>query len=370
MKVLALVEGPDHVCCRYRIEAFGWALHERGLLLEAVPLARGVAKRLVQLRAARRAGVVILQRKLLPLWQLAVLRRASRRLVYDVDDLLLARDSYSKKRPESWSRLTRFWATAYAADAVTAGNDYLVGRVADYVGPERVRRMPTCLDPTRYGLAGHDRSGGQAKLVWIGQSSTLVSLDRAAGHLQAVARRVPGVALRVICDRVPALSAPTIEPRRWASHTEAADLAGADIGLNWLPDDDWSRGKCGLRVLQYMAAGLPVVANPVGMNCEMVVDGRTGFLASSPEGWAEAVGRLAADPALRRRMGAEGRRLVERRFSVERWAPCFAELVDQVAHGRFGEPATGGSESFARPEPATPSETAQPVAEQCPSSAG
>jgi glycosyltransferase involved in cell wall biosynthesis len=111
-------------------------------------------------------------------------------------------------------------------------------------------------------------------------------------------------------------------------------VAGGDIGINWLPDDDWSRGKCGLRVLQYMAAGLPVVANPVGMNREMVVDGRTGFLASTPGQWADAVARLAADPALRRRMGAEGRRLVQKRFSVEVWGSVFAEMVAQIARQR------------------------------------
>jgi glycosyltransferase involved in cell wall biosynthesis len=166
----------------------------------------------------------------------------------------------------------------------------------------------------------------------------LPSLGRAADQLAAVGRRLPGIAMRIICDRSAEIPGVRVEARRWAAHTEAADLAACDIGINWLPDDSWSRGKCGLRALQYMAAGLPVVANPVGMNREMVVDGQTGFLASTLEEWAEAVCRLAADPALRRRMGLAGRRLVERRFGVDRWAPRFAELVEQVARGRFGEP--------------------------------
>ncbi len=352
MKVLALVEGRDHVCCRYRIEAFAWALNDRGMLLEVAPLPRGIGKRLGRLRAARRADVVILQRKLLPLGQLGLLRRWSRRLIYDVDDLLLQRDSYSPKGPDSWSRLVRFWTTVYAADAVTVGNAYLGRRVADYVGAEHVRLMPTCIEPRWYPLAQHHHTGRRAKLVWIGQHSTLASLGRAAGQLEAVARRLPGIELRVICDRDPELSGVRVEARRWASHTETADLAGADIGINWLPNDAWSRGKCGLRVLQYMAAGLPVVANPVGMNREMVVHRRTGFLASTPGEWAEAVGRLAADPALRRRMGIEGRRLVERRFSVRCWAPRFAEFVEEVAQGRF--------DGSARP-PATDAGRAQKI---------
>jgi len=334
MKVLALVKSPGHVCSRYRIEAFAWALAQRGLMLEVAPLARGVAGRLAQFRRARAADVVILQRKLLPLWQLGLLRRASQRLVYDVDDLVCVRDSYNPKGPESRSRLVRFWATAYVADAVTAGNTYLAHRVAGYVGTDKVRLMPTCIEPRRYTLARHTRRGVQARLVWIGQPSTLASLARAGEQLQAIGRRLPGIALRVICDRQPAVPGVRVEVRRWSGASEAADLADGDIGINWLPDDAWSRGKCGLRVLQYMAAGLPVVANPVGMNREMVVHGRTGLLASTPEEWVDAVARLANDPALRRRMGAKGRRLVEERFSVERWAPRFAEMIADVARGQ------------------------------------
>ena len=333
MKALALVKSPGHVCARYRIEPFAWALRERDLLLEVAPLARGVIRRTAQLRAARSADVVILQRKLLPIWQLALLRRACRRLVYDVDDLLMARDSYNPKGPDSWSRMARFWAAIYAADTVTAGNEYLARRVADYVGSDKVHLMPTCIEPSRYKLARHVRTGRNVRLAWIGQRSTMASLDRADAQLEAIGRRLPGIAMRVICDHCPTIAGLRVEARRWSEQTEASDLAEGDIGINWLPDDAWSRGKCGLRVLQYMAAGLPVVANPVGMNREMVVDGQTGFLASTPNEWAEAVARLAADPALRRQMGTAGRRLAEQRFSVEHWAPRFAQVIAQTARG-------------------------------------
>ena len=84
------------------------------------------------------------------------------------------------------------------------------------------------------------------------------------------------------------------------TETEAAELAEGDIGVAWMPDDSWSLGKCGLKVLQYMAAGLPVVANPVGIHREMIVHGETGFIASTPQQWAEAVARLAADPHIAR----------------------------------------------------------------------
>ncbi|GAG45316.1 unnamed protein product, partial [marine sediment metagenome] len=159
MKVLALVQSPDHVCCRYRIAPFGWALAERGLHLEVAPLEKGTLRRVGQLRAARRADVIILQRKLLPLWQLGILRRAARGLVYDVDDALFQRDSYSRKSPQSHTRLARFWATVYAADRVIAGNEYLHRRAASYVDPGRVQVVPTCVQPELYRTARHGRRG-------------------------------------------------------------------------------------------------------------------------------------------------------------------------------------------------------------------
>jgi len=339
MKVLALVEGPQHVCYRYRIEAFAWALAQRGLELEAAPLGHGLG-RLGQIGKARRADVVILQRKLLPFWQLHRLRRLARRLVYDVDDAVFQRDSYSRKGPESWRRLAGFWATIYAADAVIAGNEYLGKRTAAYIDADRVHVVPTCVQPRYYTRARHHRAGAGARLVWIGQASTLPSLQRAGEHLRAAAERLPGLELRVICDRSIELGAVRVVSRPWAAATEADELADGDVGVNWLPDDAWSRGKCGLKVLQYMAAGLPVVANPVGMNCHMVIHGQTGFLASTPREWAEAIGRLAVDPALRRRMGAAARRYVRRHFSVDAWAGRFAALIESVARGRAHPPGT------------------------------
>ena len=175
--------------------------------------------------------------------------------------------------------------------------------------------------------------------MWIGQHSTLASLACAQRHLAAAAACLPGLELRVISNSSLPLAGTRVVPRAWSPATEAAELADGDIGVNWLPDDSWSPGKCGLRVLQYMAAGLPVVANPVGMNRSMVVDGETGYLASTPQEWAAAIARLAADPELRRKMGAAGRRLVSHRYSVAGWGPRLAAAVAAVARDRQPRPS-------------------------------
>ena len=337
MKVLALTEGPNHVCFRYRIEAFAPALAARGWTLESLPLDPATFPRSSQLRRAAEADVVILQRKLLPMWQLRILRKTSRLLIYDFDDALFCRDSYARKKSASWARLAHFWATIYAADLVTAGNSYLQEQASVYIDPQRVRLMPTCVDPDLYPVAVHRRQHDQVKLVWIGQDSTLPGLTHAQPMLAAAAATLPGVELRVICNQFPELSGVRVVPRQWSAVTEANEIADADIGISWLPDDPWSLGKCGLKVLQYMAAGLPVVANPIGMNREMVVPRETGLWASTPEQWSAAIRRLAAEPDLRRAMGVAARRRVEERFSVGRWSSEFAGLVDGLAR-RAAEP--------------------------------
>ena len=134
--------------------------------------------------------------------------------------------------------------------------------------------------------------------------------------------------MKLICDRFLEFENLSVIRCPWSEKTEAEDLESADIGISWVPDDPWSRGKCGLKVLQYMAAGLPVVANPVGVQAEMVRHGETGFLCGSPDEWSAAIGRLSHDPLLRKRMGKAGRKRVESGFSVGVGATVWTNLLD------------------------------------------
>ena len=126
-----------------------------------------------------------------------------------------------------------------------------------------------------------------------------------------LAREVPGLRLRLIGDRFPDFGPLPVVEVPWSEATEAAEIARGDVGISWVPDDLWSRGKCGLKVLQYQAAGLPVVTNPVGVHPKMVVPGVNGFLPTTDGAWAEAIRTLAAQPALRDRMGRAARASVE-----------------------------------------------------------
>ncbi|HKB37884.1 MAG TPA: glycosyltransferase family 4 protein [Gemmataceae bacterium] len=331
MHLVALVDSPDHVCCRYRIAAFRSRLEQAGHRLELVPFPRSLWGRLQLGSYLRHADAVILQRRLLPFWQLCLLRRGVRRLLFDLDDAVFLRDSYSSKGLHDRRRLRRFAATARAADIVVAGNSFLASAARHHGGITRV--IPTCVNPALYPLAEHTRRGEGVQLVWIGSSSTLKGLESIAPLLETVGRECPGVRLKLVCDRFLHLHSLPVDECPWSEASEAEALAGADIGIGWVPDDLWSRGKCGLKVLQYMAAGLPVIANPVGVQAEMVWHGETGFLVETPQDWVDAVRYLAADPDLRHRMGRAGRARVEAEFSVDAGAALWIKLLSDLCSG-------------------------------------
>jgi glycosyltransferase involved in cell wall biosynthesis len=323
---IALVESCDHVCCRYRLRPFVPLLADAGHTLDLVPLPRPWWARLALFRRLRGAQV-ILQRRLLPGWQLALLRCTARHLVFDFDDAVFLRDSYARRGLHDPRRLRRFAATVRACDAVVAGNRFLRDSAVRVAPRATVTVIPTCVEPADYPPLGQRRSRDVLLLVWVGSSSTLQGLQQARPLLEEVGRRVPGVALKVICDRFLELDALPVQPVRWKEETEKAEIADADVGISWVPDDLWSRGKCGLKVLQYMAAGLPVVANPVGVHTEMIAPGQTGFLARTPQEWVEAIRRLAGDPLLRQRMGQAGRRRLEAEYSIAVGAARWRELL-------------------------------------------
>ncbi len=327
MKALALVDAPDHVCCRYRIQAFEPALTLAGWSIDYLGLAHGVVRRVAQFTRLVDYDTVILQRKLLPIWQLRLLRQRARRLVFDFDDAVLYRDSYDPRGPHSDRRAQRFAAVVQAADLILAGNDFLADcALRAGAEAEQVRVVPTCVNTKLYEPASGVESEG-LDLVWIGSSSTLQGIESQGELWDAVARLVPSVQMRIICDRFPRFQSMPVVGVPWSEASEAQTLAAGGVGMSWIPDDDWSRGKCGLKILQYQAAGLPVLANPVGVHPELIEKGVNGWLPTSLEDWVEAVRTFRDNPGLRRRMGRASRAFVEANYSVSVWSTTFVDAI-------------------------------------------
>lgn len=333
MRLVALVESEAHVCCRYRLTAFRCALADAGHSLEFRELPQSLLGRVALGRDLTSYDAAILQRKLLPRWAIALLRRRVKRLLFDFDDAVYLRDSYSAKGFNDPKRAARFRATVTACDLVVAGNRFLAAEAQKHVPADRVAVIPTCVELSKYPRAAHTATD-TVGLVWVGSSSTLKGLERFAPTLGAIGRAVPGARLKLICDRFVEFPGLPVERCVWSEEGEAAEIAGADIGIGWVPDDPWSQGKCALKVLQYQAAGLPVVANPVGVQADFVRDGETGFSASTTDEWVAAVRALARDAALRKRLGETARRAVEAHYSVEAGARLWVEALGRLASVR------------------------------------
>ncbi|MDB5313208.1 MAG: mshA 8 [Gemmataceae bacterium] len=330
MRLVALVEAEDHVCCRYRLAAFRPYLAAAGHTLELRALPRSWYGRLTLGRDLAHADAVILQRKLLPRLAIALLRRRVRRFIFDLDDAVWLRDSYSPRGFDDPRRTRRFRAVVQASDLIVAGNDYLAAEVRRWVGPTRVAVIPTCVDVTKYPARSR-RESASTQLVWVGSSSTLRGLEQFAPTLSAIGKAVPGTRLKLICDRFIDVPHLPVDRCPWDEATEPVELAAASVGIAWVPDDPWSRGKCGLKVLQYQAAGLPVVANPVGVQTDFVRHGETGFRATTTDEWVTAVRRLAGDAEMGWRLGAAGRRQVEEEYSVAVGAARWVAALDRLA---------------------------------------
>jgi glycosyltransferase involved in cell wall biosynthesis len=263
-------------------------------------------------------------RSLIPVPVLEFLPRVD---AYDFDDAIYAgsgpgtgnRSRIIKAEAWRWSRYVR------SARLVVAGNGYLASAAREQA--RRVEVVPSCVDPASYPIRRH-RDHSPVTVGWIGSRTTTPFLEDVLPAFERVNRGRVQARLLVVGGN-PLPSFPWLEQRPWSLDREAADLAELDIGIMPLPDTPWTRAKCGYKVLQYFAAGLPVIASPVGVNAGLVGDDR-GHLPTSIEGWQAALSDLSSDAAARRQMGAAGRRLGESEYSYQRWAPELAAMLTSL----------------------------------------
>jgi glycosyltransferase involved in cell wall biosynthesis len=213
------------------------------------------------------------------------------------------------------------------ADQVVAGNAYLARR-AERAGAQQIARLPSVIDLDRYAEAASD-SDTPFTIGWIGAPVTAPYLKRIAASLAKAGARA--AQLHLIGSGPIELPGIPTEIIEWQEATETEAIARLDVGIMPLPDEPFERGKCGYKLIQYMACGLPVVASPVGVNSEIVRHGENGFLAEGAAEWDAALSQLQADPALRRRLGQAGRADIAATFTLEVNAPKLLAILQHSA---------------------------------------
>lgn len=320
MRLLCLLNGgPEHPSSRFRVLQHLDALVAAGFEVDLLIAKRREGYDLRTLRRrARQADLILVQKKIFAPWKLRLLP-AGKPMVFDFDDALFAptpdeEDRYGARGAErrALGRARRLASTLKRARTVIAGNRFLAEH-ASRVAREVVV-LPTGLDLSPFPehavrqAAAHRaaRSSGR-RIGWIGSRSSLRYLPALAGPLRAACARFPGTQFVQICNDFIDLPGVPTEKRPWSLSREAADLFDFDVGLMPIDDRPFARGKCGLKVLQYQVAGVPVVCSPVGANLEIVRDGENGLFAAGASDWDGAIARVLGDPALARRLGEAGR---------------------------------------------------------------
>lgn len=348
IKILGLaLYGHQAASTRYRLAQYANGLKEFGIdlhirhLLGDVYLQRTFEGGSKPWRAMLKAGwkrlgdlcgqggydAIIVHCELFPLipgWvERAMLRKP---YIYDFDDAF-----YMKYRSERFRGLASLLARKFdvvmrGADAVTAGNHIL----ADYSRRHNLNTtfLPTVVDTEHYVSAPHKR-GHELRVGWIGSPSTAPYLSTLIGPLTELSKE-GSVRLVVIGGDAPRIPGIVIEEHKWSETTEVKLINSFDIGVMPLPDNEWARGKCAFKLIQYLACGVPVVASPVGANID-VAQPECGLLASTDAEWLAALRQLRDQPQQAADMGLAGRALVEKNYSLRRNLPILAKVISGVA---------------------------------------
>lgn len=329
MKIAFLVTRLEKPSARYRVSQYIPFLEKKGFTPTVCIIPKNHWDRIKLFRKMRDYDAVFLQKKLFNVLEFNVLRKNSDMLVYDFDDAVMFRDS-TKKNLISYKRRKNFIRTVKNADAVIAGNEYL----KNFAVKENPKTyvIPTAIDINRYTLRPSADVSDTLNIGWIGSSTTLFYLENMKSLWDAVFDKFPYVKLKIVankffdCDRIPVVK------KLWKYEEEIDDLHTFDIGLMPLTDDPWARGKCGLKLLQYMAVGIPVVCSPIGVNSEIVTDGINGFWAEDEKEWLEKISILIQNASLRTEIGLRARDTVSKYYSTEITSKKIKEIINSLKH--------------------------------------
>lgn len=351
IKVLGLsLYGPLAASTRYRLTQYAPGLNQQGIDLEVKALLgdgyvqksfagekyplthilKDYFDRAVLLFRQSDYDVAIVNAELFPLLPGIIESRLLRiPYIYDFDDAFFLKYRLERFKRISFLLRDKFNPVVARAAAVLAGNHYL----ADYAlqWNPATHCLPTVVDTARYIPAPCKREG-VFTVGWIGSPSTSVYLSKLAQPLEKLGREGP-VRFLVVGGYSPAIPGVDVVNMPWSEATEVAVINSFDVGVMPLFDDEWARGKCGFKLIQYMACGVPVVASPVGANVDVVNDA-SGLLAESVGDWLNALRRLRDDLALRQSFGAAARQTVEQLYSLHSTLPVMVNTIKVVAAGR------------------------------------
>lgn len=247
-----------------------------------------------------------------------IARLFGKKVIYDFDDAIWLTDKSNESllgRSLRWrSKVSSICKWSYK---ISCGNEFL-GQYAARFNDNSVLNPTTIDTETLHNPILYNVQKNQTRVVigWTGSHSTLKYLNLVEPALQQIQGKFPHVDVMVIANKEPSIDLKRLRFIKWSKESEIADLLTFDIGIMPLPDDQWSKGKCGFKALQYMALEIPAVVSPVGVNCKIIKHGINGYLCSSDDDWIMVLEKLIIDGEHRKRIGAAGRQTIIQAYSV------------------------------------------------------
>jgi glycosyltransferase involved in cell wall biosynthesis len=355
MRVLALM--PSLVDTspgqRYRLEQWEPLLRERGVVIDFEPfeseelhslvhkpgmmsqklrlVMKAIRRRMSLLRNIKDYDLVYVFREAAllgpPVFE-RLIAQSGVPIVFDFDDAIFVSYRSPSNGYLSYLKFAAKTKTICRLSAhVMVGNPYL----ADYAGQvnNNVTIIPTTIDTEKYRVIPKQDDSDIPVVGWTGSFSTVQHLDTLRSALSKLAKK-ERFRLRVIGTPEYELDGVDVTAMKWRAESELEDLSAIDIGVMPLPDDNWSKGKCGLKALQFMALGIPTICSPVGVNTDIIQDGQNGFLAATDDEWVEKLSKLIRSRELRAKLGQAGRTTVDEKYSAVSQAPRVHEVFKSV----------------------------------------
>ncbi|MCU0432359.1 MAG: glycosyltransferase family 4 protein [Bacteroidia bacterium] len=294
---------------------------------------KSIFVRMADLRRARNADIMFVCREALMLrftWFEKRFFRSGAKVVYDFDDAIWHLDVSEANKSFGWLKRPEKTSDLIAlSHLVFAGNNYLAGYARQF--NKHILVIPSTINTDACLPKTHVNNGNPVVIGWMGSITTIKHFEFALPALRILKKRFgPRIDFKVVGDASYSNTELGIIGTPWSAEKEAELLHSMDIGLMPLPDDEWTKGKCGLKGLQYMAAGVPAIMSPVGVNTEIIAHGENGYLASGTDEWVEIISQLVESAALRQRIGEAARKTVVERYSVlalrEVYVRAFKEL--------------------------------------------
>ncbi|MEA1873608.1 MAG: glycosyltransferase family 4 protein [Bacteroidota bacterium] len=290
--------------------------------------------RLRDLKRAKKADMVFIYREAFMLGSTFFEKRLSKiqvPVIFDFDDSIWLNDTSAGNQNLSWLKKPQKTAKiCQFSDYVFVGNTYLAEYAKQF--NKQVHIFPTVIDTNYHKPSSAKQNESKICIGWTGTQPTLKHFETIIPTLKALHERYPDkLCFRVIVNFPYKTNAIPLEVIQWEKATEIETLQHFDIGIMPLPDDEWTRGKCGFKGLQYMALEIPTIMSPVGVNSDIIQDGENGFLAKNEAEWVEKISHLIESKSLRKTIGEAGRKTVVENYSKQAWKDVYIRFFQELS---------------------------------------